>query len=675
MYPSQWMEEGRKYEAALRLNSATFTRDFLNPNPNPNVQKNNLKVHTGSDKVGFYMNAAPQIEMSLYGSSDATSKTVKTQTGVYQALPDDSAIQVRYYTNVAYCDFEYDFYPKLEPSASAHYRVKQWYLPQLSKSSLTVLVRERTDAVTAELSTPQGDFYPGQQVPVVVNFGFPLKITGDMKLTINDQEMTPVEVEATSEYCTFLYQVKELDSSRLQGYQHDGSASRNVQATNDGYLDENPQLTAVKFSADNERFVLGWYTQQSASSDQAMDGGEAAADDNTSDIRLLEFDRTGATAQLLPDSLDQIASGQNASITSNFRFTKNAETVNDLSILWVERAKEAASENTSGLPAEKDLLKGVKLYTYGQNNELVGFTSVVNIADMADSTLIDHFDAYVSSPENNQVKAVILGTTYGSQGTVSRTAQAAGGETVQVNLPSQTSAMYTATAAYGDQIAVPGFIPDYDTVKLGAKTQIEFTVENQGIHAVSDINMDIGGTQTAFSGLNLLPGSSIQLMADYQVPDNKVVDPQYTVTATFNENAGATGAAQTHSGSRVNPLANPAGSNTATGILYLNLPDVAITEAKIVREEAGERTIQVKLNNHSDAALMDSGRSVKLSFYSDASRETPVQGLAPISITENHDLAMLDEGGYSVQTTLRTCQRPPRSQRKLPRPPHPLSQA
>lgn len=208
----------------------------------------------------------------------------------------------------------------------------------------------------------------------------------------------------------------------------DGTVSRNVQTTNDSYLDENPQLTSVEFPGHGERFVLGWFAQQSASSDGALDSGGSTSDDAVADIRLLEFGKEGVTAQLLPDSLNQIASGQNASITSNFRFTKNSNTINDLSILWVERAEVIDSENENSLPAEKDVLKGIKFYTYGENQELIGLTGVVDVAEMKDSTLIDHFDAYVSNARINEVKAVILGTTYGAEGAVSKTVQTVGGD-------------------------------------------------------------------------------------------------------------------------------------------------------------------------------------------------------------------------------------------------------
>ena len=74
------------------------------------------------------------------------------------------------------------------------------------------------------------------------------------------------------------------------------------------------------------------------------------------------------------------------------------------------------------------MLKGIKFYTYGENQELIGLTGVVDVAEMKDSTLIDHFDAYVSNARINEVKAVILGTTYGAEGAVSKTVQTVGGD-------------------------------------------------------------------------------------------------------------------------------------------------------------------------------------------------------------------------------------------------------
>ena len=455
--------------------------------------------------------------------------------------------------------------------------------------------------------------------------------------------------DETIEDREIIYAVVDLES---------GEVVRTVRATNDGYLDENPQLASVTFPGEKaERFVLGWYTEQAVAQDGAavLDGGEKeSTQDKLSDIRLIDFDASGNPMQGLPDSISQVADGYDVAITPNFRFTKNAATINDLSILWVERADgtlravegdggaATAAVDMSELKTERDVLKGIKFYTYGQNDEMIRFTGAVDVAEMKDSTLIDHFDAYVSDAQSNEVKAVILGTTYGEGGaTETRIVTLADpeGTQAQVTVPERTSAMYTATETYTDKMEVPAVLADYETVKLGSKTQILFTIENRGIHAIKRLSIDVGGTQTAYENLNLLPGDTIQLYGDYQVPKDKVVDPNYTVQATFDDQIGASGKA--------------AKQTQVTGTLYLDRPDLEITNAKIVEEVDGNRVIQIKLNNRSAAALKDSDRTVRLSFYTDVTCEQKMPGMESVEITEAADLGMIDNGGYSTQKTFR----------------------
>ena len=411
-----------------------------------------------------------------------------------------------------------------------------------------------------------------------------------------------------------------------------GEVTRNVRATTDEKLDENPQVAAVHFPNDDavqERFVLGWYTQ----------------DDSTgvtvSDICLFDLDDEGVTGQLVPQSLLEAAGGADANVSSNFRFTKNAAEIGELSIVWVERDEGTMEELSDGTGAgtesqtadagdaetDKDVLRGVKFYTYGQNDELIGFTGALNVADMPDATLIDHFDA--CSDGGNGVSAVVLGTTYGKDGaTETKTGESVVGTTVTYTVPKAVSAIYTAADSYEDKIDVGGIMTDYETIRLGSTTQIRFSVRNSGINPISKIKIKIGDTQTTYSDLNLLPGNTLQVWADYEVPEDGVVDPEYTVTATFSS-----------------------GSKTATGTVYLDYTDLQITGAEIMEEVDGQRVIQVKLNNGSDAALANSGRSVRLSFFSDPTYETPISSLPAVTVSDEASLQMIDGGGYSKQVT------------------------
>ena len=226
------------------------------------------------------------------------------------------------------------------------------------------------------------------------------------------------------------------------------------------------------------------------------------------------------------------------------------------------------------------------------------------------------------------------------------------GQTVQYSVQSSTTSMYTATETYQNKIEVLALLADYETVRKGAKTEILFTVKNNGIHAINTLVFMLsdgtgGSYPTTYSNLNLLPGSSIQLYADYTVPAEQVVDPTYRIQAYFDPNTGASGGAKTTLTTTYRFKTTTHDLTVAEGPVYLNLQDVEITDASVIREETGKRSILVKLNNGSDANLYGSGRSVRLCFYSDATCESLISSLTPINITSPDDLKMIAEGGYS----------------------------
>ncbi len=258
-------------------------------------------------------------------------------------------------------------------------------------------------------------------------------------------------------------------------------------------------------------------------------------------------------------------------------------------------------------------------------------------------------DALAVAYYNSKSKAVILGTTYNAENPVKRVAEAENGEIVSFYVPAKHTSMFTATETYMDKIEVPDFLPDYDAIQLGASTQIQFTVENKGIHAISDVTIQVGDKETTFQDLNLLPGSSIQLYADYIVPDNKVVDPQYRVEAVFDESSGAAGSAETggSEGFLFGRIGARDGSNVASGTIYLDLTDVGITtNTEVVDAVDGLRTVQLGLYNAQAAKLADSGRTVRLSFFSDAAYSDPIGDGHARHAAEGHRLFI---AGYDLK--------------------------
>lgn len=474
----------------------------------------------------------------------------------------------------------------------------------------------------------------------------------------------------------------------------DGNVATSVRATSNNDLDENPQITTAMIG-DEERFILGWYTEKKTDTTVSTQDGEGTESKETeSDIRLLEFDANGVAGKRLPDSLSQ-AADEDVRVTSSFQFAKNVENIEDLSILWVEREESQEDSEEGETPEgttqpgtqtppyedadfsdikveEWDVLKGVRLYA---NKGAYRFTGSMDLADMSEAnigTLIDSFDVYVSNQENNEVKAVILGTTYGENGeTVTETARTVNDELVQYTVPSKTSNMYTATGSYTDSIEVLGLLVDYDAVQLGATVPIQFTVKNNGIHAVDTLTVELDETETVIGSeserLNLLPGQSTTVTVDYKVPAEKVEDVPYTITANFGS-SGATGSAETGATKGLFGLFAKTGGETAKGTVYLDLPDLSITKAAIVKEDGGKRTIQIQLNNHSAAKLAAGEHEVQLRFYTDATCETPLgsddvqyltlnstsaEGIAlngnTLTISGEDNLELINNGGFATQ--------------------------
>ncbi len=425
----------------------------------------------------------------------------------------------------------------------------------------------------------------------------------------------------------------------------DGEVTRNVRCTNDDKLDENPQITVVTFPQDGEEhFLLGWYTQASASATGS--GGKG------SDICLLDFDEEGITGQLIPESMSKVATSPDVTVTSDFRFSKNASDLTDLSMIWVERENSLTDDQSSGggntseisydlsgQGVEKDVIKGIKFYLYGPENNLIGLTDALKIAEMPDATLINHFDAYTLDGYN--VKAVVLGTTYGKDGILDeKSSQTTNGIIVDYTVPRATYAMYTAQDTYSNDYEIQAIAVDYDSIRLGSDIKVGFSVRNRGTEPITRVEAVIGGKTTVFTGFELLPGYTKEFWADYTVPSNDVVDPDYSISVSFSSWTG-------------NVIETP---EAEIGTVMMDLPDLQVIGSDIIEEVGGKRTIQIKLNNRQDSVLEGSGRKVKISFWRDPTYETPVGydpdtgiGLADIVISDSRDLRLIDEGGYSTQ--------------------------
>ena len=373
-------------------------------------------------------------------------------------------------------------------------------------------------------------------------------------------------------------------------------------ATCDSNLDENPQVVAANFGSGDDRFVIGWHSVR----------------DGSSDIQLLAVDGSGTMSNSFPGSLSALTSSGNAVVGGDFRFASlsgDHRSRSDLTIVWNETVNNANGAVDHGI------LKAAKL-RYAENTYTL--SAPLELAELPDRTLADHFDAYVSG--TNQVQAAIQATRYDDNNQV-----VIGGVTV----PGEETILYTATSDFvTDAVAVEQIGVDYATLALNSLTPIRFTIRNTGLNDVTNLTVEMGSGETATLAEKLLPNESTTLTVWHHVKD-RVTDQSYTITSGgINEN----------------------------GTVYLDYPDIGISQMEVIAESAGKRTVRMTLYNSSAATLAGGkNREVKLAFYADDLHTEPAEvacttnGVSvsgnEITISEDSALARIDQGTFTLDLT------------------------
>ena len=383
----------------------------------------------------------------------------------------------------------------------------------------------------------------------------------------------------------------------------DGTPGTAMLATCDSNLDENPQVVAANFGSGDDRFVIGWHSVR----------------DGSSDIQLLAVDGSGTMSNSFPGSLSALTSSGNAVVGGDFRFASlsgDHRSLNDLTIVWNETVNDVNGAVDHGI------LKAAKL-RYATNTYTL--SAPLELAELPDRTLADHFDAYVSG--SNQAQAVIQATFYDDENP-----QVIGGVTV----PGEKTNLYTATSDFvTDAVAVEQIGVDYATLALNSLTPIRFTIRNTGLNDVTNLKVSIGSGETATLTETLLPNESTTLTVWHHV-GNLVTDPSYTITA--------------------------AGGINEKGTVYLDYPDIGISQMEVIAESAGKRTVRMTLYNSSAATLAGGkNREVKLAFYADdlhtkhAEVACTTNGVSvrdnEITISEDSALARIDQGTFTLDLT------------------------
>ena len=382
----------------------------------------------------------------------------------------------------------------------------------------------------------------------------------------------------------------------------DGTPGTAMLATCDSNLDENPQVVAVNFGSGDDRFVIGWHSVR----------------DGSSDIQLLAVDGSGTMSNSFPGSLSALTSSGNAAVGGDFRFASlsgDHRSRNDLTIVWNETVNNANGAVDHGI------LKAAKL-RHAENTYTL--SAPLKLAELPNRTLADHFDAYVSG--SNQVQAVIQATFYDD-----KNQQVIGGVTV----PGEKTNLYTATSDFvTDAVEVEQIGVDYATLALNSLTPIRFTIRNTGLNDVTKLTVSLGSGETATLTETLLPNESTTLTVWHRV-GTSVTNPSYTITADADI--------------------------SEKGTVYLDYPDIGISQMEVIAESAGKRTVRMTLYNSSAATLAGGkNREVKLAFYADDLHTKPAEVACnngvqvsgnEITISGDSALARIDQGTFTLDLT------------------------
>ncbi len=390
----------------------------------------------------------------------------------------------------------------------------------------------------------------------------------------------------------------------------DGELGTTMLATSDTWMDENPQVVTANFGGTDTRFVIGWHSLR----------------DGESDIQMVAVDGEGDMSSNFPASLTALIRDGSAAVSGDFRFASmsDSNTIGDLTVIWSETVDDETTAEGLAVAAHSEL-KAAKLLS---DNGKYRLSAPLEVAVLPDNNLVNHFSAYLSG---DAVKAVIQATRYSN---AAEDQEEIGG----VVVPGEETMLYTATSRFEEYaVEVDAIGVDYENLALNSLTPIQFQIRNTGLEPVSSLTVKLTETETASLTDSLQPGESATLTVMHQVGKDTVDNPTYTITGSgLTENI--------------------------TGTVYLDYPDVGISQMKVLKEEQGKRTIAVTLYNASAATLAGGkDRSVKLAFYTDnlLTEQAPVKCDTSyvtvddntITIHRDADLARIDNGTYTLTLT------------------------
>lgn len=358
----------------------------------------------------------------------------------------------------------------------------------------------------------------------------------------------------------------------------DGQVVRNLLLTDNTTDEVNPQITTAEFPDGKRRFVIGWNAQ--------TESGEG----------LVQMVAVNAEGTIYPEFLLEVADSAGASGYSSFRFTKGADKLEDLSLVWSEPED-----------ADKD---GAYEYSIFGNRLLVAADNTVAISGkqrllaLNEDRALDYLDSRVDS-DVGKVHFVML-----------------------LSEPGEASILTTAAAEYENILTVEEPYYEYEDLLPGLGMPVIFTLINDGLDPINHMTIELGGQIFEYEGENIAPGEVKTYLVSYSVPE-VLENADFTVTAQFGDSGD---------------------TDIQTGTLKLGLPDIGIYKVDGTKETQRERGFRVQLQNTAFADLVKGKHNVKLEVW-DSPDFTEGSPLKTLTVSDA-DFDMLNDSILSLDFTL-----------------------
>ncbi len=374
-----------------------------------------------------------------------------------------------------------------------------------------------------------------------------------------------------------------------------GEVVQTLRLTDNATQDENPQITVAEFPDGKSRFVIGWNSETGS--------GESA-------VRLVALNADGT---LYPELALELSDTVSPSNYADFRFTKGAEKLEDLSVIWAE------SGDSNGDSTYEDTIFGAKILTTSDGS--ISMSGKLKLLALDEGRAVDSLDAWVDLGTGKVHCALLVGE------------------------PSGSATLSTAVAQYQNTLTLDEPYFEHADLLPGLDLPVRFTVVNDGIEPITNITIALGDQTYEYEDEAIVPGETKSFFVSYQVPDN-IVNADYTVTAKFG---------------------NRDDTDSKSGSVKFALPDVGIYRIDLTKETQRERAFRVLLQNNAYADLRESTHSVRLEVWDtpDCKTGSPVKTLTvsdddfdilndsllslDINLTETDLRAFLDENGEIPQ--------------------------